>query len=294
MTGAMTGMILKCVGGFYTVRLDGGPDVTCRARGLFRKQELSPLAGDRAEIDLQPDGTGTVTGILPRKNSLVRPAVANVDKLFVVLSTASPRPNLQVADKMTAVALKKGIAPVVVITKGDLAPPSEIEDHYRHTGFPLYTVDNLTGQGADALRGEVRGSLCVFCGNSGVGKTTLLNRLVPELRESTGDISDKLGRGRHTTRKVELFPAAGGIIADTPGFSTVDTERYEALDAEELEALFPEFRPYLGKCRFTGCAHIKEKGCAVLGGLGEDKIAPARHASYAALYLEAKARNPWD
>lgn len=287
------GRIVKALGGFYYVEA-GGAIWECRARGLFRKKQLAPLVGDWATVEPTGEGTGYVVEIAPRKNSLVRPPLANLEQLFLVCSVADPPPNLFVLDKLIAVAEHKGIEPAVVFTKTDLDTGREAAGIYRRAGFPVFEVSALTGEGMEPLQAALAGRLSGFCGNSGVGKSSLLNRMDPRLALPTADISQKLGRGRHTTRHVQLYHAGGGLVADTPGFSSMELEQYEVIFKGQLQYCFREFAPFLGRCRFTGCSHVKEKGCAVLEAVERGEIAPSRHGSYCALYEAAKNIREWE
>lgn len=287
------GLLLKDVGGRYTVRTGSGELVECRARGLFRLEKISPLAGDQVELTWEETGEAVISAILPRKNTLVRPPLANLDKLFLVVSLKDPAPNTLVIDKLTAIAEKKGIEPVLVLNKIDLEDPTELQDAYRKAGFAVYTVCGKTGEGIEPLRAQLAGGICAFTGNTGAGKSSLLNRIAPELALATGEISKKLGRGRHTTRTVELFPLAGGYTADTPGFSSVDLGRYEVILKEELAGCFREFAPHQERCRFAGCLHVGELGCAVAKAVEDGEIPPSRYRSYRALYEEVKDLKEW-
>ena len=288
------GVIRKALSGFYYVQV-GKEEVTCRARGKFRHQKISPLVGDRVAITRQPDGSGSLDEILPRRNAFQRPAVANIDQLVIIASGAIPVSDPFLLDRIISLAESKGCQPILCVNKWDLVPAQELLDIYRTAGIPALPVSAVTGQGIEELRDLLAGKISAFTGNSGVGKSSILNALDPAFALATGQISEKLGRGRHTTRHVELFPVAGGLIADTPGFSAFDQEKGgEALDKETLAETFREFRPYLGQCRFVGCAHVKEKGCAVLEALAEGKISPSRHRSYVRLYELAKENKPWE
>jgi ribosome biogenesis GTPase len=287
------GRIVKALGGFYYVEAEGSL-LECRARGLFRRQETSPLVGDLAVVEPTGEGTGYVVELLPRKNALVRPPLANLDQLFLVCSVFDPAPNLFVLDKLIAVAEHKGIAPLIVFTKTDLTERTELSALYREAGFPVFEVSSLTGEGVGPVKAALTGRLSAFCGNSGVGKSSLLNCIDPRLALPTADISRKLGRGRHTTRHVQLYHAEGGLVADTPGFSSMELERYEVILKDELQECFREFAPYREKCRFTGCSHTREKGCAVLEAVTRGEIAPSRHESYTALYEAAKNIREWE
>ena len=291
---ALTGLILRSQGGFYQVRTSAG-ELRCRGRGRFRKEATQLLVGDQVEVQPTEEGAGFITGLAPRKNFLIRPPVANLDRLVLVGSAADPAPNLLVVDKLTAIAARRGIPAALVFTKPDLADTANLAAIYRGAGYPVCQVNSLTGEGIPQVRALFQGGLSAFCGNSGAGKSTLLNVLYPELQLATGEISRKLGRGRHTTRHVELFPTGdGGYIADTPGFSAVEFLQFEKMPAAALEDCFPEFGPYREKCRFTGCSHRVEKGCAVLAAVEEGKIPESRHQSYRAIYEELRGVKEWE
>ena len=269
--------------------------MTCRARGKFRHKKIVPLVGDRVQITCQPDGSGSLDEILPRRNAFQRPAVANIDQLVIIASGAIPVSDPFLLDRIISLAESKGCQPILCVNKWDLVPARDLLDLYQAAGIPTLAVSAVTGQGIEELRGLLAGKISAFTGNSGVGKSSILNALDPAFSLATGEISEKLGRGRHTTRHVELFPVAGGLIADTPGFSAFDQEKGgEALDKDTLAETFREFRPYLGQCQFVGCAHVKEKGCAVLAAVEEGKISPSRHRSYVRLYTLAKEKKPWE
>lgn len=288
------GRIQKALSGFYYV--DTGAEVlTCRARGKFRKEGLSPLVGDRVTVRELGNGEGFVESILPRKNAFERPAVANIDQLVVIGSAAIPKTDPFLIDRIAAIAALKGCEVVVLLNKCDLDPAEELYRIYTAAGFPTLRISAETGEGLEELIPLITGKLSAFTGNSGVGKSSILNALDPAFQLKTGEISTALGRGRHTTRHVELFPVAGGLIADTPGFSAFDNEKGgEPLDKDTLDRSFREFRPYLGQCRFIGCAHIKEKGCAVLAAVKAGEIPKSRHRSYVRLYELAKENKPWE
>ena len=235
-----------------------------------------------------------IDDIAPRKNVFVRPPVANLDVLFIVASTTQPVPSTLVLDKLAAAALYQNVQPVLVFTKTDLSAADTLAADYAQSGLPLVFVHYDTGEGLDELRGWIRGRLCAFCGNSGVGKSTLLNTIAPQLHRETGEISRKLGRGRHTTRETEIFEVCGGRIADTAGFASLETQRLCHIPKEELEQVFPEFAPYREQCRFIGCSHRSETGCAVRAALDEGKISPTRYASYLAMYEEAAQVKEWE
>ena len=288
------GRIRKALSGFYYV--DTGSEVlTCRARGKFRKEGISPLVGDRVEVRELGNGEGFVEAILPRKNAFSRPAVANIDQLVIVASQAIPVTDPFLIDRVIAIAEGNHCESIVCINKCDLASGGELAAIYEQAGFLTVQVSAETGEGLDRLRELISGKVSAFTGNSGVGKSSVLNALDSGIALSTGDVSQKLGRGRHTTRHVELYRlSCSALAADTPGFSSFDVDRMELARKEELQYAFPDFAPYLGRCRFQDCAHVKEKGCAVLAALKEGEIEPTRHQSYVRLYEQAKAIPDWE
>ena len=291
----MQGIILKALSGFYYVDRGDGVPVACRARGKFRHQKLNPLVGDRVDYTLLADGAGVLDGILPRKNEFQRPAVANIDQLVVIASGAVPVTDPFLIDRVVSLAEGRDCQCVVCINKYDLDTAQALYETYQKAGFPTLRVSAETGVGIAELAGRIAGKVSAFTGNSGVGKSSILNALEPGFHLQTGQVSDKLGRGRHTTRHVELFRLKNGaIVADTPGFSSFDTDRMELRRPEELQYTCREFAPYQNRCRFTGCAHIKEKGCAVLQAVADGAIAPSRHASYVRLYEQAKEVPEWE
>ena len=280
---------MKGIGGFYYVKTRDQV-VECKARGIFRKQKRSPVAGDQVTLAVE-NGAAVIAEIAPRKNVFVRPPVANLDVLFLVASTTQPSPSTLVLDKLSAIAVDKGVQPVIVCTKGDLAGADFLEKAYALSTLPFIRIDYATGEGLDQVKEWISGRLCAFCGNSGVGKSTLLNALLPEAGRETAAISQKLGRGRHTTREVTIFEA---WIADTPGFASLEAGRAGFIPKENLEQAFPEFGPYLGQCQFTGCSHRSEKGCAVRAALAEGKLSRTRYDSYCAMYDEVKDVKDWE
>ncbi len=283
---------MKSIGGFYYVRCDGR-EYECKARGSFRKSGNSPIAGDNVVITVPDEGFASIEEILPRKNKLKRPALANIDALVIVCSTVNPMPNFAVIDKMTAAAVNNNIEPVVVITKNDLQNGDRIAEIYRRSGIRVFQCSPQNTEQTEKLRAYLYGKVSAFTGNSGVGKSTLLNMLFSKLDLQTGQISQKLGRGRHTTRVVELFELDGCYVADTPGFSTVDLQRYEMIDKTQLQYCFPEFEKFLGECKFTSCSHTCEKGCRILQALEYGGIEPTRHQSYVMMYNEVKDIKSW-
>lgn len=291
--GMTEGRIQKALSGFYYV--DTGAEVlTCRARGKFRKDGLSPLVGDRVQVRELGKGEGFVEAVLPRKNAFERPAAANIDQLVVIASAAIPRTDPFLIDRIAAIAALKGCEVVLLLNKCDLDPAEELYGIYTAAGFPTLRVSAETGEGLDALIPLIAGKLSAFTGNSGVGKSSILNALDPTFHLKTGEISTALGRGRHTTRHVELFRlGCGAEVIDSPGFSSFETEELNWELKQHLPETFPEFRPYLGQCRFQDCSHTREKGCAVLAALKEGKIQPSRHKSYLRLYEELKPLQEW-
>ena len=288
----LNGILMKSIGGFYYVRTEDG-EYECKARGSFRKSGNSPVAGDRVVINVPDEGFASIEEILPRKNKLKRPALANIDTLVIVCSTVDPEPNFTVIDKMTAAAVNNNMEPVIVVSKNDLKNGDRIAEIYKNSDITVYQCSPESTDEAEKLREYLRGKVSAFTGNSGVGKSTLLNLLFPDLELQTGQISKKLGRGRHTTRVVELFELDGCYVADTPGFSTVDLQRYEMIDKTQLQYCFPEFDKYLGECQFTSCAHICEKGCRILQAVQEGEIEETRHRSYVTMYNEVKDIKSW-
>lgn len=290
------GLIKKAISGFYYVIADDCL-YECKARGAFRNENESPLVGDRVEIELDENEKGVVTRIFERKNQFRRPPIANIDKLFIVSSVKDPRPSLLVIDKLIAVCEFKDIEPIIVITKTDLGEAEELKAIYEKAGFKTIAVCNKDENAdlSDTLA-EVKNSVCAFAGNTGVGKSSLINKLCPDLELDTSHISKKLGRGRHTTRHVELYrlEEQNAYVADTPGFGSMDMAQYEIIKKDKLELVFREFEPYLNKCRFTGCSHTTEKGCAVLEALEQGEISKERHQSYLELYNQAKQIKDWE
>ena len=286
------GRIIKAIGGFYYVEA-AGTVYECRARGVFRKKNMSPLVGDLVTAVVLEDGTGTVSEITPRKNQLVRPPIANLDQLILVVSICDPAPSTLVIDKMIAAAEEQGIEPILVVSKTDLQDAGWLRAIYEKAGIPFYAVSSVTGEGVEAVRPLLQGKITAFTGNTGAGKSSLLNCIDPAFDLATGEISQKLGRGRHTTRQVELLPVEGGYVADTPGFSFIQIERYNMVKKEDLQFCFREFSPYLQSCQFVSCSHVKEKGCAVLEAVEKGQISPSRHESYVAMYNEVKDIKEW-
>lgn len=302
-----TGLILRGVGGLYTVRLDGaeGETVSCRARGLFRHQDITPLPGDRVALAMEGEenGDGMISEIIDRRSALIRPPLANLDYLFVTLAPARPAPVFETVDKLTAIADHNGIEPVLIIGKAELGPAeaARIADIYRTAGFAAFPLSCHTGEGIEALRGYIdqhlSGKIAAFAGASGVGKSTLMSTLFPGLNLATGGLSRKIERGRHTTRHVELYPLPVGdgtaFLADTPGFSMLDFARFDFFTLDDLPGAMREFAPYLGQCRYTDCTHLCEEGCAIVEAVARGEIPQSRHESFRALYAVLKEKKAW-
>lgn len=290
----LEGIIIKGIGGFYYVEAVG-QIYECKARGAFRKKRITPLAGDKVKITVREDKENTIDEISDRKNFLVRPPVANIDTLIIVSSIKEPVPSLLVIDKLSAIAVDKGIKPCIVFTKSDLADTTELENIYKKAGIPVASVCNKTGAGVEEVKQMIGSGITVFTGNTGVGKSSLLNAIDSRFSLQTGEISDKLGRGRHTTREVTLYHIGDGLVADTPGFSSLDIqETNDIIIKENLPFCFPEFGEYLGKCKFSSCSHTVEKGCLVLDALNNGVIDKHRHESYVAMYNEVKDLKEWE
>ncbi len=290
----MEGIIVKSIAGFCYVEA-GNTIYESKPRGILRNVEQGPIAGDRVELDIS-GATPSVTKVYPRKNSLIRPPLANIDKLFIVSAQSLPKPNALLIDRLTVIAESKGIEPVLIFNKSDLGDFEPFLSAYDLAGIRYYKVSCKTGEGfSEILKNEFSSGISAFTGNSGVGKSSILNMLFSQLSLKTGEVSEKLGRGRHTTRHVELYKLGqDAYVADTPGFSSLDIERYEVILKDDLPFYFPEFSPYLGECKFTSCSHTKEKGCAVLQAVQEGKIGQSRLQSYVSLYNEVKDLKEWE
>lgn len=285
-----TGLIVKSIGGLYTVESPDGI-YECVPRGIFRKEGKSPCVGDR--VNFQDDRV--ITEILPRKNHLIRPPLANMDQLIFVVSVCEPSPNLLLLDKFIAIAEYKKIKPIVVLTKVDLDKHEDIFSVYNNAGIDVVVIDYRNGEGIETLKEILGGKISAFTGNSGAGKSTLLNAIDSRFDIRTGEISKKLGRGRHTTRHAQLYRLDnGGYIADTPGFSTFETNKYDIIKKEELCSCFTEFSEFSDNCRFKDCSHTKEKDCAVIKAVSDGLISESRHSSYCQMYEEAKSIKEWE
>lgn len=290
----LDGVIIKGIGGFYYVEA-AGEVYECKARGSFRKKRITPLAGDNVRITVREGKENTIDEIFERKNFLIRPPVANIDTLIIISSIKEPVPSLLVIDKLTAIAVDKSIKPCVVFSKSDLADTSTYEEIYKKAGIEVASVCNKTGEGVDKVKEMIGDGITVFTGNTGVGKSSLLNSIDSRFSLATGEISDKLGRGRHTTREVTLYHVGNGFVADTPGFSSLDIqESSDIIVKDNLPFCFPEFSEYLGKCKFSTCSHTVEKGCLILEALNKGLIHEKRHESYVAMYNDVKNLKEWE
>ena len=288
------GLIIKALSGFYYVKSEDGV-VACRARGKFRLDGVSPLVGDVVEFDLTEDGNGYVRGIEARKNIFIRPAVANVDYLVLMCANVNPVTDPFLVDRVAVIAEHAGCGSIICINKCDLDPGDELYEIFSSTGYPVLRTSAVTGEGVEELKALIKGKTVAFAGNSGVGKSSLLNAIAPGYNVSVGEVSQALGRGKHTTRHVELFDAGEGtMIADTPGFASFDLTQMKPIKKQELQHDFPEFRPFIGSCRFQDCAHLKEPGCAVLEAVERGEINPSRHRSYTRLYEISAQYKEWE
>ena len=293
MTQRAEGRIVRSLSGFYDVQTSGGL-VTCRARGILRKEGNSPLTGDLVEITVER-GKGMVEKILPRKNKFIRPAVANIDALVVFAANVNPVTEPYLIDRVAAIAGDQNVQVVLCVNKCDLDPALDLVRIYQNAGFTVICTSAETGEGVDQLRQTIAGKLVAFTGNSGVGKSSILNRLAPQLNLATGAVSEKLGRGRHTTRHVELYRLEEDTyVADTPGFSSFDTDQMDVILKENLQYAFPDFSDYIGKCRFDDCSHRKEPDCAVRTAFENGEIEKSRYDSYLKLYEKSSQINLWE
>ena len=288
-----TGRIIRSLSGFYDVQLPGQV-VTCRGRGVLRKERVTPLTGDLVEITLER-GKGMVEAVLPRKNSFVRPAVANVDALAIFAANVNPVTEPFLIDRVAAIAGDQNVQCLICINKSDLDEARQLRSIYEQAGFPVICTSAKTGQGMEQLRSFLRGKLTAFTGNSGVGKSSVLNCLSPNLALPTGEVSEKLGRGRHTTRHVELFCLGEDTyVMDTPGFSSFDTDQMDVILKENLQYAFPDFAPYIGRCQFADCSHRAEPGCFVRQAVEAGQIPPTRYDSYLRLYEKSAQIKQWE
>lgn len=293
MADKQTGRIVRSLSGFYDVRLPDGI-ITCRGRGVLRRQHITPLTGDMAEVTVE-HGKGMVEAVLPRKNSFIRPAVANVDALIIFAANVNPVTEPFLIDRVAAIAGNQNVESVLCVNKCDLDPARSLRETYERAGFQVFPVSAVTGEGLDALRSFLQGKLTAFTGNTGVGKSSILNALCPELELATGEVSEKLGRGRHTTRHVELYSLGDDTyVMDTPGFASFDTDQMDVILKENLQYAFPDFAPYIGHCQFADCSHRREPGCAVRVALDAGQIVPSRYESYQRLYDKSAQIKEWE
>ena len=293
MMKTQTGRIIRSLSGFYDVQTPEGI-ITCRGRGSLRRSGESPLTGDVVEITSEK-GKGMVEKILPRKNSFIRPAVANIDALVVFAANVNPVTEPFLIDRVAAIAGDQEVPLILCLNKCDIDPAVDLHRIYRNAGFTVITASAETGEGVEELRRHIQGKLTAFTGNSGVGKSSMLNRLCPQLKLPVGEVSEKLGRGRHTTRHVQLYDLGEETyVADTPGFSSFDTDQMEVILKENLQYAFPDFGDYIGKCQFHDCSHRKEPGCAVTKAVADGRIESSRYDSYLRLYEKASQIKEWE
>ena len=293
MSERIQGRIVRSLSGFYDVEA-GDQIITCRGRGILRKAGNTPLTGDLVEITADK-GKGMVEKILPRKNSFVRPAVANIDALVVFAANVNPVTEPFLIDRVAAIAGDQEVPLILCVNKCDLDPAVDLVRIYENAGFTVIRTSAETGEGVEELRKLIEGKLTAFTGNSGVGKSSILNKLAPELNLATGEVSEKLGRGRHTTRHVELYCLEEDtFVADTPGFSSFDTDQMELILKENLQYAFPDFGRYIGACQFHDCSHRAEPGCAVTAAVASGDVERSRYDSYLLLYEKSSQIKLWE
>ena len=285
---ALQGRIIKGVGGFYYIDTENGI-YESKARGIFRKEGITPLVGDMCEIDIvdEEKKTGNITGILPRKSALIRPAAANADQAVMIFAIKKPELSTGLLDRFLMNMEKQELETIIVFSKTDLDDPTALMDIYGNAGYKVLSVSNKTKEGVDELKALLRGKISVLSGPSGVGKSSLINSLLEKEYAETGELSEKIGRGKNTTRHTELISLGDDTyIMDTPGYSSIEV-MYN--DAEEVSYGFREMKPYLGKCRFTGCSHVAEPDCAVKNAVEEGVISRERYDSYVRIYEAVKS-----
>ena len=288
------GIIIKALSGFYTVRTPEG-DLTCKARGKFRLDGTSPLVGDRVTCIRDKDGSGRIERVLPRRNWFIRPAVANIDALVFVAANVNPVTDPFLVDRVSVIAAEADCALILCVNKTDLDLGTKLRRDFSRAGFPVIATSAETGEGIDALREALRGKICAFTGNSGVGKSSLLNRLIPGAALPTAEVSEKLGRGKHTTRHVELFRLGeDSYVADTPGFASFEIEMMKPIAKEKLQFDFLDFADYINKCRFPDCSHRREPGCAVREAVEAGVLVESRYRSYLRLYEQSAQLKDWE
>ncbi len=287
----MQGKIIKGIAGFYYIHAENGQVYECKAKGAFRKQKIKPLVGDMVRIAVldEAEHLGNVEEILPRKNELIRPAVANIDMALVIFAAAKPEPNFNLLDRFLCMMEFQNVPVTICFNKADLVDEEKIEEYrriYEPAGYRLMSTCTRTGEGVDAVKALLHGKTTTVAGPSGVGKSSLINALQSDVQMQTGVISDKIDRGKHTTRHSEIVPVMeDSYIMDTPGFSSMDVPGFEK---EDLWTCFPEFREYEPYCKFQGCSHINEPDCGVKEALAEGKISSVRYENYKLLYEELK------
>ncbi len=298
------GKLIMGLGGLYTVVLDNGEKIICKARGIFKHNSQKLMIGDN--VTVCDDGGYIIDTIKPRKNSLIRPPISNVGVIFITFAAAEPEPQLLTVDKLISIAVHSNIRPVITVTKSDIAPEKALyfKEIYEKAGFKTFISDkenSSSGKIRKYLHDECAGLISCFAGASGVGKSTLMTSLFPELELKTGEISKKILRGKHTTRAVELYSLSelfndgtDGYIADTPGFSLLDFVKFDFFNKEELLYTFPEFSNFIGKCRYTKCSHLCEDGCAICNAVKDSIISRSRHQSYVLMYNDLKNKHSWD
>ncbi len=288
------GVIVKALSGFYYVNT-GTELVECKARGKFRLDGTSPLVGDRVSLSVDTNGKGRIEQLKERSNWFIRPAVANIDALVFVAANTNPVTDPFLIDRVSVIAAEAGCQLIICVNKTDIDPGDELFDIFTKAGFEVIRTSAETGYGMDELREAITGKICAFTGNSGVGKSSILNKLLPNVHIETGEVSEKLGRGKHTTRHVQLYELGKDtFLADTPGFASFEIEMMKVISKEQLQYDFIDFAPYIGRCRFNDCAHLKEPGCAVTQALEEGHIMPSRYRSYQRLYELSAQHKPWE
>ncbi len=292
----MIGKIIRGIAGFYYVYIEGFGEYECKAKGIFRNRKIKPLVGDDVEVEiLETDSkTGNIVDILERKSELIRPAVANIDQAMIIFAVSDPAPNYNLLDRFLVMMEQQGIETIICFNKTDKADEEErkrVEEVYKNTGYQILFTNALEGQGIDEVKAVLKGKTTALAGPSGVGKSSLTNRLQKKVSMQTGQISEKIKRGKHTTRHSELiYMEEHTYLLDTPGFSSL---YLKDIEKEELQDFYPEFDHYLGQCRFQGCAHINEPDCAVKEALVEGKISESRYENYKLLYDELKSKKKY-
>ncbi|WP_077309674.1 ribosome small subunit-dependent GTPase A [Terribacillus halophilus] len=290
-----TGKIMKALSGFYYVLTADGETYQCRGRGVFRKQKITPLVGDEVEFDAETKLEGYVHDVRPRKNELVRPPIANIDQAIIVTSAAQPDFSTVLLDRFLVLVESKHIDPVIFITKIDMLTKDELakievyKQEYEKIGYSVEMLSSKEETNLEQVKHHMKDKISVIAGQSGVGKSSMLNAIDPRLELETKEISESLGRGRHTTRHVELIPIGGGLVADTPGFSSLE---FTEIESEELPSCFPEFREREEGCKFRGCMHHREPKCAVKQAVEEGEIPEYRYTHYLQFLEEIKSRKP--